>query len=278
MATVSQGIDADYRVTVRVFPSSIEVMTKPINHDLERARARDQGVRGVARPADLTEEERARKDEENKVRSIRRAKQAVRWQIQRLEADHLLTLTYRENMLDVDRLKSEFDHFRRLVKARYPDWGYVAAREHQERGSLHLHLAVKGRQDINYLRTCWYRVLGCLGASGADTLGQVNIEAPRKRFANGGKWRAGKLANYLTKYIDKDFDILEHSSKRYWASKGAPQPVITRYWLAGHPTDIILDTFELAECHGMEDFCTTLHQSIERSLIYMQGSLNPIPF
>lgn len=276
MAVVAHGIDADYRLTVRQFPGSIEVLTKPINHGLERARSRDQGFRGVSRPIELTEEQRTAKDEENKTRSCRRAKQSVRHQIQRLGADHLLTLSYRENMQDADRLKADFDHFRRLVKARFPDWGYVAAREMQDRGSWHLHLAVKGRQDIKYLRTCWYKVLGCFGASGEDVLGQVDIQAPRKRFANGGKWKAGKLASYLTKYIDKGFDALEHSSKRYWSSKGLPPVVITRYWLSGSKTEIAVDTLDLAERHGMEDFTSTIYQSKKFDLIYMQGVRMPL--
>jgi len=276
MATVSHGIDAGYRLTVREFPGSLEIVTKCINHTLEQGRSRDQGIRGKSRPVQLTEEEQQLKEEENRVRSVRRAKQAVRWQIQRLEADHLLTLSYRENMQDVDKLKHDFDRFRRLMHARYPEWRYVAARELQDRGAWHLHLAVKGRQDLNYIRTCWYTVLGCLGATGDNTLGQVNIEAPRKRFANAGNWKAGKLANYLTKYIDKGFDGLEHSSKRYWASKGAPKPVITRYWLSGDKTQIILDTFDIAMYHGMEDFPSALHQSLKHNLIYMQGLRSPL--
>lgn len=275
MATVAHGIDASYRLTVREFPSSAEIVLKPINHSLEKARARDQGVRGHRPKVELTPEQQQEKDEENRLRSIRRAKQAVRWHIQRIEADHLLTLTYRENMQDVDRLKHDFDLFRRMVQARYPKWTYVAAREMQDRGAWHLHLAVKGRQDIKYLRTCWYKVLGCVGATGDSVLGQVNIEAPRKKYAQGGLWRAGKLANYLTKYIDKAFDILEHSSKRYWASKGAPQPVITKYWLAGNKTDILVEMFELAMIHGMEDFTPTIYQSLKFDLVYMQGARSP---
>jgi len=271
MATVSNGNDAVYRVTVREFPSSIEVTTKPVNHELERARSLNHGFKGAPKLLELSEEERALKDEENVVRSIRRAKQAVRWQVQRLEADHLLTLTYRENMQDIDRLKRDFDVFRRLVKARYPEWGYVAAREQQERGAWHLHLAVKGRQDIKYLRTCWYKVLGCLGAVGLAVLGAVNIKPPTKRFSDSGHWRSNKLASYLTKYIDKAFDLLERSSKRYWSSKGLPQSVVTRYWLAGDALEIIQDAFDLAMYHGMEDFPAVLHQSLQRSLIYMQG-------
>lgn len=84
-------------------------------------------------------------------------------------------------MTDIGQLKRDFDAFRRLVTARYPDWKYVAAREKQDRGAWHLHLAVQGRQDLNYLRTCWYKVLGCVGATGAAVLGQVDIKASKSK-------------------------------------------------------------------------------------------------
>lgn len=271
--TVAHGLDANYRVTVRTFPSVVEITARPINHQLELARSRNQGIKGISRNIELDEEERARKDEENLTRSIRRAKQSVRWHVQRLEADHMLTLTYRENMLDVDRLKKDFDHFRRLVMARYPEWKYVAVREQQERGAWHLHLAVKGNQDIKYLRTCWYKVLGCFGAAGADVLGQVNVKASKRRYgAVSGVWKQSKLASYLTKYLHKGFEVLEHASKRYWASKGTVKPVITRYWLgSANLVEMIKDTFDIGLVHGLEDF-PSIMQSRDRGVLYLTGN------
>lgn len=278
--SVAHGIDASYKMTVRKFPEVIEVTVKPVNHMLELARSRSQGLRKAPLPEslkpELPEEERARKDEENRTRAIRRAKQAVRWLVHRNKADHLLTLTYRENMQDSDRLKRDFDQFRRLVLARYPDWKYVAAREHQDRGAWHLHLAVQGRQDLNYIRTCWYKVLGCTGATGANVLGQVDIVGPRKRFGQPkGCWKSAKLASYLTKYLDKCFDLLEHSSKRYWASKGAPKPEVITHWLGSqNVTEMIKDSFDIAMLHGLEDFPAQIMQSRDRTLLWLSGARN----
>jgi len=269
------GTEANYRLTIRTFPDTIEVTARPVNHQLELARSRSCGVRGTTYQTELPEEERALKDEENLTRSIRRAKTAVRWLVQRGQFDHMLTLTYRENMQDIDKLKHDFDLFRRLVTARYPDWKYVATREQQERGAWHMHLAVKGHQDIKYLRTCWYKVLGCLGAVGIDVLGQVNVMPPRKRFGEAGKlWKSNRLASYLTKYIDKGFDLLEHASKRYWASRGMPKVETKRYWLGSQNiVEFIKDTFDLAMMAGLEDF-PSIMQSHDRTLIYMTGARN----
>lgn len=272
MNTLPHGIDAAYRATIRIFPSIVEVTAKPVNHQLELARSRNHGLRGNTRKLDLEDEERERKDEENLTRSVRRAKQSIRWLVQRMQGDHMVTLTYRDNMQDIDRLKRDFDHFRRLVKAKYPDWSYVAVREQQQRGAWHMHIAVKGRQDLNYLRVCWYIVLGCLGKSGSEVLGQVNVKAPRRsEWQNDKLWKPAKLASYLTKYMDKGFELLEHHSKRYWASKGTPKPEVKRYWLGStNMTEFIKDVFELGMLHGLEDF-PSIMQSRDRTVLYMSG-------
>lgn len=275
MNTVKFGKDANYRVTVRTFPSMVEVVTRPVNWQLEQARSNNCGLvapRKKTKDLDVTREERERKDTENLARSIRRAKQGIRWLIQRMEADHMVTLTYRENMMDIDRLKKDFDQFRRLVVARYPDWKYVVIREQQDRGSLHMHIAVKGRQNIDYLRYCWYKVLGCMGASGADALGSVNVRAPSKRWGGKGyQWRQDKLAGYLSKYLHKGFDLAEHSSKRYWSSKRLPQANIQRFWLGSqNVTEMILDSINIAMLSGMEDW-PNFYQSNDQSVLVIRG-------
>jgi len=279
MNTVPHGIDANYRTTIRIFPSMVEVVTRTINWQLELARSANCGLKAPKRKreeVELSQDDIERKNLENLNRSIRRAKTTVRWLIQRLGADHMVTLNYRENMLDTDRLKKDFDQFRRLVVARYPDWKYIAIKEPQDRGSLHLHMAVKGRQDINYLRACWYKVLGCSGARGADALGAVHVRGPSKRWGDAGsQWRQDKLAQYLTKYLYKHFDLSEHSSKRYWASKGLPSIVVQRYWLGSQNiTDMIKDTFDLAMLCGIQDMAD-FYQSHDRTLLYLSGVRNP---
>lgn len=76
---------------------------------------------------------------------------------------------------------------------------FVAIRERPERGAFHLHVAVCGRQDIKYLRRCWYIALGASpDAEGDQTPGAVNVKGPSKRWGGQGyQWRADKLAGYL---------------------------------------------------------------------------------
>lgn len=200
------------------------------------------------------EEERAKS---NLARSVRRSRQRVRHLIKSLEANHMLTFTYRENMQDADKLKSDWARFVRMFTARYPDWRYVCIRETQERGALHLHVAVKGRQDVKYLRRCWYIAIGgSVSDTGENTKGAVNIRAPHKRWGSGGKtWRVQKLAAYLTKYLGKEMEGLdEHYSKRYWHSKSIDAPVVQKFWLgASNFNDAIVETHDFVYGRGATD-------------------------
>jgi hypothetical protein len=129
----------------------------------------------------------ARKVVDNRNRAARRAAQKVRHLIKMVGADHMLTLSYRDNMQDVDKLKSDWKRFVRLMHARYPEWQFVAIRERQERGALHLHVAVVGRQDIKYIRRCWYVALGASpGVTGDATPGQIDVRAPSKAVGRQG--------------------------------------------------------------------------------------------
>lgn len=188
---------------------------------------------------DMSEEERASLEANAKAdslaRAIRRARQQIRFHCNQLCCDHMVTLTYREDMQDIERLQRDWKEFVRLVRKQKPNWQYVACRERQERGALHLHIAVKGRQDINLLRRCWYQALGGQGNETDDaTPGAINVRGPSKRYGTKTQdWKISKLAGYMTKYMHKAFEELDSKgSKRYWNSRGIEQPQIEKIWLA----------------------------------------------
>lgn len=181
------------------------------------------------------EAEALAKKQENLNRAARRAAQKVRHLIKMIGADHMLTLSYRANMEDVEQLKKDWKAFVRLMHARYPKWKFVAIRERQERGALHLHVAVSGKQDIKYIRRCWYMALGSSpSVTGEDTPGQIDVRAPWKRWGGTGGyvWAPDKLAAYLTKYLSKTFaEEAEMNAKRYWHSKDVKAPEPVKVWL-----------------------------------------------
>lgn len=257
------GENANYRCTVRQFAGTLEISTKLFDVFMrERVsamqQARELGLTAFKK-TELTEEQRAVKDEENHDRSVRRAKQKVRWLLKSVQADHLLTLSYRENMQDQNRLKADFQRFIRLVRHRYPNFRYVAVREYQERGALHIHMGVQGRQDVRYLRSCWYRALGsAYDVEGELTPGQIDVSGPNRRWGGArgvSRWKTNKLAGYMTKYLEKGFEVGEHHSKRYWAPKGLDKPVVKQYWLKAQSlVEMLHQTLELAEFCGAKEF------------------------
>ena len=77
----------------------------------------------------------------NRERSARRAKTQVRRLIKAKNLDTMLTLTYRENMMDRARMARDFDVFMKRIRRIFPGFEYVCVFEEQKRGAWHAHLA-----------------------------------------------------------------------------------------------------------------------------------------
>jgi hypothetical protein len=133
------------------------------------------------------------KREENEERAVRRARVLLRRKILSSGADHLLTLTYRDNVVDLKRANSDLTVFLRWVKRRTGPYPYVAVAERQQRGAWHWHLAVCGWQDIPLLRSTWREVVG---------EGNIDVQAPRSSPAEHPRLA---IVKYLAKYLGKTF-------------------------------------------------------------------------
>ncbi|QHE95132.1 hypothetical protein PI93_005570 [Pandoraea fibrosis] len=177
--------------------------------------------------------------EENQLAAAKRAKQQVRLRCKAIGADRMITLTYRENMEDRDRLKRDFDALRRRL-GKFQNFQYVAVSERQKRGAWHLHVAVKGRQNYRVLRSIWHSIVG------ADN-GNVDVRNPFKQ-----RGLRHKLAAYLGKYLTKDFAEHKMNEKRYWTSRGivVPERHPIEHILCNDPARAILVAFEAAKAVG----------------------------
>ena len=178
--------------------------------------------------------------QENHERAVRRAKQNIRFLVKEMGADRLLTLTYRQNEQNREKVKEDFKRFLRFVKKGWkgqggqPEWKYVAVLEKQDRGAFHIHVAIRGWQRIKFLRAAWYKAIGgSADDSNEKTLGQVDLTSPRKsRWGTGLRdWRSSKLAAYLSKYLLKTFEETDSEKRRYWHGKDVVQPVKRRFVL-----------------------------------------------
>lgn len=165
---------------------------------------------------------------QNKERSARRAKTKVRRLCKAKGLTTMLTLTYRENVLERDRIARDFDVFMKRLRRIIPDIQYVCVFERQKRGAWHAHIAVpkvlshyvhKGVLVKSYhlLRSVWLAVVG------ADN-GGVDVSR-NKRVGRS----AAKLAGYLAKYVSKTFGELGEGGNSYSASgKSLPQATVVR--------------------------------------------------
>lgn len=253
MEAILDQVESSYYINIREFANkTVEAVVTAIRPlQMDQAKRRYEEFWGMAlrgEPKELTYEER----QANWNRSVRRARQNIRFLCKQLGADRLFTLTYRENIEDRERVKRDFKEFLRLVRLSIPGWQYVAVLERQDRGAYHIHCAVKGFQKIKILRKCWYRALGAAeDATGSDTPGQIDVTSPRSRWgATQRQWDTNKLASYVSKYMHKTFDENSSEKKRYWRSKELSFPVKHRIWMGAHN---VVDM--VVEAHGLlEDF------------------------
>lgn len=195
------------------------------------------------RRKNLPPEEREIRDKQNKNRATKRAKQNVRGYVKAMLADHLLTFSYRENVIDRLQVTADWNRFLRLFRKRYPQWQYVSVLEMQDRGAYHIHVAVHGKQDIRWLLRCWLLAIGQPAKEvsawivdgvklGDKSMGAVNVEPPKTRWVGASRqWKRDKLSGYLTKYIGKEFDNSLKGLKKYWHSDDIEKPVVERFWL-----------------------------------------------
>ena len=186
--------------------------------------------------------ERERLDELNRERSKRRARTNVRRLAKAKGLTVLLTLTYRENMTDRDRMQRDFDVFMKRLRRVAPAAQYVCVFERQKRGAWHAHIAVprvlshyvyRGRLVRSYdlLRSLWRGVVG------ADN---GNVDVSRNKRVNRS---SAKLASYLSKYIGKDFGGGEKHDNSYSAS-GRRLPAPTMFQTVGTASavfELVLD-------------------------------------
>lgn len=145
-------------------------------------------------------------------RASRRARSRLRQLILSAQADHLLTLTYRENVTDFQQASQDLVNLIRRVRKHLPQWVFVAVPEQQKRGAWHWHLAVVGRQDVRLLRHLWRSIVG---------EGNIDVQKPPS-----GMNRRLAIVSYLGKYLAKGFSDEERqlNGHRYRASLGIKVP------------------------------------------------------
>lgn len=204
------------------------------------------------------EEEEARAKSLKK--SAQRAKQVCRRLIISAGFNELLTLTYRENQQDRDACKRHFKLWvKRMKTALGGEFHYVAAFERQERGAMHVHVAcrklpkhVQHRgvkiQSWRLGTACWRGVVG-------QNNGLCYVGGKGKNGRPRGRTMSlAKLAQYVSKYILKDYEECPLGSNRYSRSDTlkVPQSEVMRLTQCSL-RDLLEVTFEVPQGHAVVD-------------------------
>jgi hypothetical protein len=155
----------------------------------------------------------------NRRRAVRRARMEARRHVICAGLDHLLTLTTRLAVVDPSVAWRMWARLARLIRddLMLPEhWPYVAVLEWQQRGALHWHAALRGRQNVNRLRRHWLKVVAEFGLEGG---GNLDVQ-----FRRGGDNVA--MARYLAKYVGKELDggTASLGAHRYRTSLGINVP------------------------------------------------------
>ncbi len=172
--------------------------------------------------------------------AAKRAKRKVRHKCKLLKAAYMLTLTTKEVITDTERFQSLFQEFVRRVR-KVASFEYVATHELQQRGALHLHIAIANRQDYKLLWSIWNRVVG-VGQ------GRVHVRSGNRKAS------VNQIAAYISKYIAKSFETGELNKRRYWASKGIGEAVKTTHLLRPDWSfaEVLTYVIELCKEYGVD--------------------------
>lgn len=201
------------------------------------------------------EKQRLQDEEEKRLKSLKksasRAKTMCRRFIISERFDEMLTLTYRENQPDRALCKKHFSIWSKRMKRALGSFRYCASFEVQERGSMHVHIATHKlpvHADYKGVKVKAWQ----LGTKiWRDIVGDNNglcFVGGKSRYGTpraGRSMSLAKMANYVSKYILKDFMLAPEESNRYSRSNGQVGGEVHTIRLNGSLPEIIACCFEV---------------------------------
>lgn len=185
-------------------------------------------VDGAWQPYVPTANELLDRAAQHRSRSTRRATTHVRRLVKFKALDSMLTLTYRENVTDRERIRRDVDVLIKRIRRVMPSFDYICVFERQKRGAWHAHIACHRVQShylhrgvlvksYDLLRSLWRSVVGVAGG---------NVDFQRSKSARRS---TGRLAGYLSKYIGKSIGDGEQGNSYSASGRALPRPEVIRY-------------------------------------------------
>lgn len=133
-----------------------------------------------------------------------------------------ITLTFADNVQDLDQAHKEFDKFIKRMRRRYGKFKYAVAIEFQKRGAVHYHMM----SDLPYIPK---QELAKIWGQGFVRINDI------KHVDNVGAY----LSKYMTKGDGRDPRL--RGRKMYLTSKNLDRPLV----LKGDDADLIIEQYDL---------------------------------
>lgn len=126
-----------------------------------------------------------------------------------------LTLTFKENIQDIDYTNSEFKKFikrlnYKLYKTKKSQISYLATWEKQKRGAIHYHIILFNFPYIPH------KTLVAIWGHGSVNINKIDVDSIENR------------GRYISKYFDKDLELKEHKKKAFFKSQNLKLPKETK--------------------------------------------------
>ena len=126
-----------------------------------------------------------------------------------------LTLTFKENIQDIEYANNEFKKFIKrlnynLYKTKKANLKYLATWEKQQRGAIHYHIILFNFPFISFdrLTTIWNH--------GFVRINKIDVDSIENR------------GRYISKYFNKELELKEHKKKAFFKSRNLKLPTITK--------------------------------------------------
>lgn len=156
----------------------------------------------------------------------------MRWEIARIvdcnfdNKTKFLTLTFKENIQDINITNKEFKYFIQrlnyyLFHTKIQTLKYIATWEKQKRGAIHYHVIFF---DFPYIAK---ETLQQIWGHGFIKINRIDVDSKENR------------GRYLSKYFGKDLELKEHKKKAFFKSQNLKMPIVEKRIL----TDNILNSF-----------------------------------
>ncbi|MGM2623002.1 rolling circle replication-associated protein [Bacillus cereus group sp. Bce039] len=119
--------------------------------------------------------------------------------------DKFITLTFKENVTDVDEAHKHFRGFVKRMRRKRPDFQYACVVEFQKRGAVHYHLL----SNLKYMKKA---DLAAIWNAGFVQINRID--------------RVDNVGAYVVKYMNKDNQDIRLLGKKCWfASEGLKKPM-----------------------------------------------------